>query len=103
MSNHLPTLIFSHGNSFPASTYRALFGELRRRGFKVKAVEKYGHDERYPVTNNWPHLVQQLAETDKTGAPPRAGLRRAADRFAHPGRLAWPRRRRSSAPSRPAR
>lgn len=62
MTSPLPTLIFSHGNSFPASTYRMLFTELRRRGFKVKAVEKYGHDERYPVTSNWPHLVQQLAD-----------------------------------------
>lgn len=74
MHSHLPSLIFSHANSFPASTYRKLFTELRRRGFKVKAVEKYGHDERYPVTSNWPHLVQQLAdfaaaEQDKTGEP----------------------------------
>lgn len=74
MNQHLPTIIFSHANSFPASTYRVLFAELRRRGFKVKAVEKYGHEERYPVTNNWPHLVQQLAdfagaEQQKTGEP----------------------------------
>lgn len=72
MNSHLPPIIFSHGNSFPASTYRKLFTELRRRGFRVKAVEKYGHDERYPVTSNWPHLVQQLAdfaaaEQQKTG------------------------------------
>ena len=70
----LPQIIFSHGNSFPASTYRLLFASLRARGFKVKAVEKFGHDERYPVTDNWSHLVQQLAdfakaETDKAGAP----------------------------------
>ena len=62
MNSHLPTIIFSHGNSFPASTYRMLFAELRRRGFKLKAVDKFGHDERYPVTSNWPHLVQQLAD-----------------------------------------
>lgn len=72
MHSHLPPLIFSHANSFPASTYRVLFAELRRRGFKVKALEKFGHDERYPVSNNWPHLTQQLidfaaAEQDKTG------------------------------------
>lgn len=72
MNSHLPPIIFSHGNSFPASTYRKLFTELRRRGFKVKAIEKFGHDERCPVTSNWPHLVQQLAdfaaaEQQKTG------------------------------------
>jgi pimeloyl-ACP methyl ester carboxylesterase len=70
----LPQIIFSHANSFPASTYRVLFAELRRRGLRVKAIEKFGHDERYPVTNNWPRLVQQLAdfaraETQKAGEP----------------------------------
>lgn len=74
MNSHLPPIVFSHANSFPAGTYRVLFAELRRRGFKVKAVEKYGHDSRYPVTNNWPHLTQQLAdfagvEVQKSGEP----------------------------------
>jgi pimeloyl-ACP methyl ester carboxylesterase len=55
-------IIFSHGNSFPASTYRVIFENLRQRGFVVDAIEKFGHDPQYPVTNNWPHLVQQLAD-----------------------------------------
>lgn len=55
-------IVFSHANSFPASTYRILFKHLRSRGFTVKAVEKFGHDPQYPVSNNWPHLVQQLAD-----------------------------------------
>jgi pimeloyl-ACP methyl ester carboxylesterase len=55
-------IVFSHANSFPASTYKVLFRSLRGRGFTVKAVDKFGHDPRYPVTNNWPHLVQQLCE-----------------------------------------
>jgi pimeloyl-ACP methyl ester carboxylesterase len=67
-------IIFSHGNSFVASTYQVLFKSLRARHFSVKAVEKFGHDPRYPVSNNWPHLVQQLAdlarrEVDKAGEP----------------------------------
>jgi pimeloyl-ACP methyl ester carboxylesterase len=56
----MPLIVFSHANSFPASTYGVLFRELRARGFRVEAVEKFGHDADYPVTNNWPHLVQQL-------------------------------------------
>lgn len=69
-----PQIIFSHANSFPASTYRVLFSHLRSRGFKVRALDKFAHDPRYPVTDNWPHLVQQLAdfardETQKAGAP----------------------------------
>lgn len=55
-------IIFSHGNSFPAGTYSMLFRSLRARGFSVRAVEKFGHDPRYPVTSNWPHLVEQLAD-----------------------------------------
>jgi pimeloyl-ACP methyl ester carboxylesterase len=67
-------IVFSHANSFPASTYRVLFRSLRGRGFTVKAIEKYGHDPAYPVTNNWPHLVQQLCtfveqEAAQTGQP----------------------------------
>ena len=57
-----PPVIFSHGNSFPASTYRVMLDSLRNRGFDVHAIEKFGHDPKYPVTNNWPHLVQQLAD-----------------------------------------
>ena len=67
-------IIFSHANSFPASTYGVLFKNLKSRGFTVKAIEKFGHDSKYPVTNNWPHLVQQLidftqTEVEKAGAP----------------------------------
>jgi len=67
-------LVFFHGNSFPASTYRVLFKHLRARGFSVKAIEKLGHDPRYPVDNNWRGLVEQVAEftqaqVDKLGHP----------------------------------
>ena len=55
-------IVFAHANSFPAATYTVLFKQLRSRGFTVKAVDRFGHDDRFPVTNNWPHLVQQLQE-----------------------------------------
>jgi len=55
-------LVFSHANSFPASTYGVLFASLKKRGFTVRAVEKFGHDPNYPVTDNWPFMVQQLAD-----------------------------------------
>ena len=58
----MPSIVFSHGNSFPASTYGVMLGSLRQRGWAVAAIEKFGHDPRYPVTDNWPHLVQQLAD-----------------------------------------
>jgi pimeloyl-ACP methyl ester carboxylesterase len=57
-----PLIVFSHGNSFPASTYGVMLDAIRTRGFRVKAIEKLGHNPRYPVTNNWPHLVQELTD-----------------------------------------
>ena len=58
----MATIVFSHANSFPLGTYRVLFEHLRARGFTVGGVERFGHDPRYPVSSNWPHLVQQLAD-----------------------------------------
>lgn len=67
-------IVFSHANSFPAGTYQVLFRSLRARGHVVRAVDRFGHDPRYPVTSNWPHLVQQLAdfanaEVERAGEP----------------------------------
>ncbi|MDR2853512.1 MAG: alpha/beta fold hydrolase [Burkholderiaceae bacterium] len=69
-----PRIIFSHANGFPAGTYHTVFDSLRARGFAVEAIEKFGHDPAYPVTDNWPHLVQQLADfaqahIDRWGTP----------------------------------
>jgi pimeloyl-ACP methyl ester carboxylesterase len=54
-------IIFSHGNSFPASTYGVMLRSLRGRGFETQAIERFGHNPRYPVSSNWPHLVDELA------------------------------------------
>jgi pimeloyl-ACP methyl ester carboxylesterase len=54
------TIVFSHANGFPSGTYRKLFEVWREAGFTVHAIEKYGHDPRFPVTSNWPHLREQL-------------------------------------------
>ena len=59
-------IVFSHANSFGASTYGVLFKHLKARGFAIEAIEKFGHDSRYPVTDNWPHLVQQLIDFTQT-------------------------------------
>jgi pimeloyl-ACP methyl ester carboxylesterase len=55
-------IVFSHANGFPAGTYRTLFEAWRAAGCEVHAVEKYGHDPRFPVTSNWPHLRDQLID-----------------------------------------
>jgi pimeloyl-ACP methyl ester carboxylesterase len=52
-------IIFSHANGFAASTYRKLFN-LLKPDFHIEAVDKYGHHPDYPVTNNWPLLIEEL-------------------------------------------
>lgn len=56
-----PTLVFSHANGFPAGSYRKLLDHLAH-DFDVRALERIGHDVRYPVTDGWPHLVAQLTD-----------------------------------------
>lgn len=53
-------IVFAHANGFPAGTYRVLLEQWREAGFDVLAPEKLGHDPRYPVSNNWPHLRDEL-------------------------------------------
>jgi pimeloyl-ACP methyl ester carboxylesterase len=55
-------IIFSHANSFPAGTYSVLFQMLRARGFTVRAPTMLAHNPDHPVTSNWPHLVQEVAD-----------------------------------------
>ena len=50
---------FSHANGFPASIYRTLFAELSD-DYELRYIERIGHDPRYPVTSDWPHLVDEL-------------------------------------------
>ncbi|QXZ10325.1 alpha/beta hydrolase [Comamonas sp. Y33R10-2] len=59
--NTLP-VVFSHANSFPVCTYRLLFSLLRQRGIDASGVQRFGHDPARPVTNHWPHLVDELIE-----------------------------------------
>lgn len=54
------TLVFSHANGFPAGTYRQLFDAWRAAGWRVLAIDKLGHDQRYPVSVNWPHVRDEL-------------------------------------------
>lgn len=53
---------FCHGNSFPAGTYRQMFQELEAH-YDVQALEMHGHNPAYPVSINWPFLVQELIDT----------------------------------------
>ncbi|HEX7435900.1 MAG TPA: alpha/beta hydrolase [Caldimonas sp.] len=64
-------IVFSHANGFPAGTYRILFEAWRAAGVEVHALPKFGHDPRFPVSSNWPHLRDELIHFIDTqvGAP----------------------------------
>jgi pimeloyl-ACP methyl ester carboxylesterase len=65
-------IAFSHANGFPAGTYRLLFEAWRAVGYRVIAIDKIGHDPKFPVTSNWPHLrdaLIQLVEQQAGGEP----------------------------------
>jgi pimeloyl-ACP methyl ester carboxylesterase len=63
------TLVFSHANSFPAGTYRLLFEHWRRAGWRVLALEKFGHDPAFPVASNWRAVRDELAHFITAQAP----------------------------------
>lgn len=66
------TLVFSHANSYPAGCYRVLFEHWRAAGWQVHALPKFGHDRRFPVSSNWPRLVDELALFIETEVRPDA-------------------------------
>lgn len=52
---------FAHANGFPAKTYNKLFSYLKD-DFEVGCIERHAHDPKFPVTNNWHHLKDELRE-----------------------------------------
>jgi pimeloyl-ACP methyl ester carboxylesterase len=63
------TLVFSHANGFPAGTYRLLFEAWRAAGFRVLALDRFGHNPAYAVNSNWPHLRDELLAFIAAEAP----------------------------------
>ena len=65
-------IVFAHANGFPARTYRQLFEAWEKAGEPVRALPMFGHDERHPVSANWPHLRDELlgfVERESGGRP----------------------------------
>jgi pimeloyl-ACP methyl ester carboxylesterase len=50
---------FAHGNGFPSSCYRQLFQVLESR-YDCRYIDRIGHNPRFPVTENWDYLVDEL-------------------------------------------
>lgn len=57
-----PIIHFAHANGVPSLVYQKLFDELAQ-DFSLKLVLQIGTDPRYPVTNHWPRLVQQVIDS----------------------------------------
>lgn len=63
-------IVFAHGNGFPAPTYARLFAAWREAGHEVLAPRQFGHDPRFPVTDNWNRLRDELAHFVERHAKP---------------------------------
>lgn len=67
-------IVFSHANSYSASTYRRLFDGWRAAGHEVAAIEHFGHDAQFPVDRRWSGMTQQLTTLIDSLAQPRVWL-----------------------------
>ena len=57
-------LHFAHGNGFPSPCYRQLLLHLEKR-FDCDYIDRVGHTPKYPVTENWHHLVAEVIDSIK--------------------------------------
>lgn len=69
-----PMIVFSHANSYSASTYRQLFDGWRAAGHEVTAIEHFGHDARFPVDRSWGGMTRQLTALIDSLPQPRLWL-----------------------------
>ena len=52
---------FAHANGFPAKTYTKLFSFLED-DFEINFLKRHAHNPKFPVTDNWNRLVDELRE-----------------------------------------
>lgn len=52
-------LHFAHGNGFPSPCYQQMLMHLRPR-FDCYYIDKVGHTDEFPVSDNWHHLVDEV-------------------------------------------
>ncbi|MDN0076262.1 alpha/beta hydrolase [Crenobacter sp. SG2303] len=55
------TIHFAHANSFPAGVYRKMLAALASE-HEVGYMDLLGHNPRFPVTDCWPHLVDETID-----------------------------------------
>ncbi|MGE8552167.1 MAG: alpha/beta fold hydrolase, partial [Acinetobacter calcoaceticus] len=57
-----PVIHFAHANGVPSKVYQKLFDQLKGE-YDIIYVPLIGPDKRYPVTNHWPSLVDQVIDS----------------------------------------
>lgn len=60
-------IYFAHGNGFPSPCYRQLLDNLEKR-YTCSYIDRIGHNPQYPVTENWPFLVDEILDNVRTTA-----------------------------------
>ncbi len=74
LSRSHPPLHFAHANGFPSACYAKLLG-LLAADYGVGFLATSGHDPRYPVSDGWPGLVDELIASIRTrGRAPMIGV-----------------------------
>lgn len=70
-----PKIHFAHANSFPAQTYNRLFSYLAG-DFEIDYLECHGHNPRFPVSEGWLFLKDELREEieNRYGGEPVTGV-----------------------------
>lgn len=56
---------FAHANGFPAKTYSKLFSFLQD-DYEINYLTRHAHNPKFPVTNNWERLRDELLEELKS-------------------------------------
>lgn len=57
-----PLIHFAHANGFPARAYGKIFS-LLEKDFRVRFLERHAHDPKFPVSDNWKFLKDELKQT----------------------------------------
>ena len=53
---------FAHGNGFPSPCYQQMLKILARK-FDYLYIDRLGHNEDFPVTDNWENLVDEVIDS----------------------------------------
>ena len=57
-----PLIHFAHANGVPSKVYQKLF-EYLQDDYDIIDVPLIGPDKRYPISNHWSHLVDQIVDS----------------------------------------